>query len=134
MSADTGTKHCTVVVCDDQSAFREIISLMLSVEPGLEVIGEARDGEEAVRVVSALQPDIVLLDIAMPLLDGFEALPLILESSPGTQVVMLTGFTSTVMRERALTGGATTYVEKGTDVPALVAHIQGLCEARPPRS
>jgi DNA-binding NarL/FixJ family response regulator len=102
---------------------------MLSVEPGLEVVGEAKDGEEAVRVVSELQPDIALLDIAMPLLDGFEALPLIRESSPQTQVVMLTGFTSTGMRERALAGGATTYIEKGTDVAALVAHIKGLCTA-----
>jgi DNA-binding NarL/FixJ family response regulator len=131
--ADTN-RNCTVVVCDDQKAFRDIVSLMLSVEPGLEVIGEAGNGEEAVRVVSELRPDIVLLDIAMPLLDGFEALPLILESAPQTQVVMLTGFTSTGMRERALSSGATTYIEKGTDVGALVAHIKGLCVAAAPRS
>lgn len=120
-------RQCTVVVCDDQKAFRDIVSLMLSVEPGLQVIGEAKNGEEAVRVVSDLRPDIVLLDIAMPVLDGFEALPLILKSAPQTQVVMLTGFTSTDMRERALTGGATTYVEKGTDVAALVGLIKSLC-------
>jgi DNA-binding NarL/FixJ family response regulator len=107
---------------------------MLSVEPGLEVIGEAGNGEEAVRVVSELRPDIVLLDIAMPLLDGFEALPLILESAPQTQVVMLTGFTSTGMRERALSSGATTYIEKGTDVGALGAHIKGHCVTAAPRS
>jgi DNA-binding response OmpR family regulator len=63
----------------------------------------------------------------MPLLDGFEVLPRIREQSPDTQVVMLTGFTSTGFRERALAAGASTYIEKGTDVPALVAHIKGLC-------
>jgi DNA-binding NarL/FixJ family response regulator len=116
------------VVCDDQRAFRDVVSLMLSLEPGIEVIGEARDGEEAVRVVSALRPAIVLLDVAMPLLDGFEALPRILEQSPDTKVVMLTGFASTNgMGERALAAGATAYIEKGTDVPALIALIKGLC-------
>lgn len=115
------------MVCDDQQAFRDVISLMLSVEPGIDVIGEARNGEEAVRVVSELQPDVALLDIAMPLLDGFEALPRIRAGSPGSLIVMLTGFTSTGMRERALAGGATSYIEKGTDVPALVAHIKALC-------
>jgi DNA-binding NarL/FixJ family response regulator len=124
---NAATETCTVVVCDDQRAFRDVVSLMLSIEPGLEVIGEARDGEEAVRVVAELQPDIVLLDIAMPSLDGFEALPLIRERAPETRIVMLTGFTSEGMRERALAGGATSYIEKGTDVPALVAHIKNLC-------
>jgi DNA-binding NarL/FixJ family response regulator len=115
------------VVCDDQQAFRSVVSLMLSLEPGIEVVGEACDGEEAVRVVAALRPDIVLLDIAMPVLDGFEALPRIREQSQDTQVVMLTGFTSTGMRERALAAGATSYVEKGTDVPAMIALIKSLC-------
>jgi DNA-binding NarL/FixJ family response regulator len=127
-------KNCTVVVCDDQKAFRDVVSLMLNVEPGLEVVGEAKDGEEAVRVVSSLRPDIVLLDIAMPTLDGFEALPLIREAAPETQVVMLTGFNSSGMRERALGGGAASYIEKGTDVTALVAHIKSLCAASPSRN
>lgn len=123
----TEAKECKVVICDDQKAFREVMSLMLSLEPGLSVVGEAQDGGEAVRIVSELQPDIVLLDIAMPVMDGLEALPLIRRSAPLTQVVMLSGFTSTSTRQRALAEGACLFIEKGTDVPVLVTQIKRLC-------
>ena len=123
----TETRRSTILVCDDQPAFREVVSMMLSLEPSLEVVGEATNGEEALRLVAELQPDLVLLDIAMPMMDGLEVLPLIKGVAPDTRVVMLTGFTSTDMRERALAAGARGYIEKGTDVPALVAHIRDLC-------
>jgi DNA-binding NarL/FixJ family response regulator len=80
-----------------------------------------------VRVVAELLPDVVVLDIAMPLLDGLEAMPLIRASSPNTRIVMLTGFTSSDVRRRALEGGASLFIEKGTNVPALVGQIRGLC-------
>jgi DNA-binding NarL/FixJ family response regulator len=121
------SKKCGVVLCDDQRAFREVMSIALALEPDLEVLGEAADGEEAVRVVAELLPDVVVLDIAMPLLDGLEAMPLIRASSPNTRIVMLTGFTSSDVRRRALEGGASLFIEKGTNVPALVGQIRGLC-------
>jgi DNA-binding NarL/FixJ family response regulator len=122
-------KKCGIVLCDDQKAFRDVMSIALAVEPEFEVLGEAANGEEAVRVVAALQPDIVLLDIAMPVLDGLEALPLILESAPETQVVMLTGFASHDLRARALSTGASLFIEKGTNMPELVGEIKALCRA-----
>ena len=122
-------KKCGIVLCDDQRAFRDVLSIALAVEPELEVLGEAADGEEAVRVVAALQPDIVLLDVAMPLMDGLEALPLMLESAPETQIVMLTGFASHDLRTRALSLGACLFIEKGTNMPELVGQIKALCRA-----
>jgi DNA-binding NarL/FixJ family response regulator len=63
----------------------------------------------------------------MPVMDGLEALPLILETAPLTRVVMLTGFTSSDVRRRALEAGACLFIEKGTNVPALVGQIKNVC-------
>jgi len=103
------------------------MAIAIAIEPELEVVGEAADGQEAVRIASALQTQIVLLDIAMPVLDGLEALPLILECAPQARVVMLTGFASSDLRKRALAAGACMFIEKGTNVPELVRQIKELC-------
>ncbi len=123
-----GGKGCQVVICDDQAAFRKLVSLVLGLEQDLDVVGEAADGEEAIRMVGELRPDVLLLDIAMPVMDGLEALPKIRESSPETQVIMLTGLVSERMRQRALDAGACLFIEKGTDVDALAGQIKDVCE------
>ena len=81
---------------------------------GVEVVGEAADGEDAVRLATELRPDLVLLDLAMPRMDGLQALPLIREAVPGVRVVVLSGFEDSVMADRAVEAGASRYVEKGT--------------------
>ena len=124
---------CQVVICDDQPAFREIVSVVLGLEPDVEVVGEAGDGREAIRIVAELRPDVLLLDVAMPVMDGLEALPQIRESAPDTRVVMLTGVASETIRRRALEGGAALFIEKGTDVESLVAQVKDVC-AKPAAS
>ncbi|MDQ2982567.1 MAG: response regulator transcription factor [Actinomycetota bacterium] len=124
-------KGCQVVICDDQAAFRQIVSVVLSLDPGIEVVGEAADGQEAIRLVREMHPDVLLLDVAMPVMDGLEALPHIRRSAPGTHVVMVTGVTSERIRHRALDGGASLFIEKGTDVESLVEQIKEVC--RKPR-
>lgn len=118
---------CRVVICDDQPGFRELLTILLALEPGIEVVGEAGDGREAIEVVRSLQPNVLVLDIAMPEMDGIEALPHVLEASPETQVVVITGFGSESVRKRALENGAHLFVEKGIDVEALVAQIRSAC-------
>ena len=115
-----------IVVCDDQPAFRKIVSTVLGLEPGLEVVGEAADGQQAIDLVTSLKPDVLVLDIAMPVMDGLEALPHIRLRSPGTKVVMLTGVSNDATRERALAAGAFLFLEKGTDIQEVVREVVAL--------
>lgn len=120
---------CRIVLCDDQQAFRTVLSLALDLEEGLDVVGEAADGIGVVEVVATLEPDVLLLDVAMPNRDGIEALPEIKSVSPQTAVVMLTAFGSERIRQRALDAGAAAFVEKGVDIAALIATVREVCQA-----
>ena len=101
-------------------------AIALGAEADIDVVGDAADGEGAVAIAECLQPDVMLLDIAMPGLDGLEALPLILERSPGTRVVVLTGFASAELRERALAAGAAGYLVKDLGPAQIAAELRGV--------
>jgi DNA-binding NarL/FixJ family response regulator len=118
---------CRIVVCDDQPAYRQIVAMVLGLESDLEVVGEAGNGRQAVELVEQLQPEVLVLDIAMPVLDGLEALPLIRTASPETKVVMLTGVVGEGIQERALGGGASLFLEKGADIQEVVRAVASLC-------
>lgn len=120
---------CRIVICDDQAAFRELLSAVLGLEEGLEVVAEAEDGHQVVEVVASVEPDLLLLDVAMPARDGIEALPEIRSVSPKTTVVMLTAFGSESVRRRATEAGASAFIEKGGDLDDLVAEIRRACPA-----
>ena len=95
-----------VFLVDDVGAFRALMRFTLEEDPRIQVVGEAADGCEGVNGVEELKPDVVLLDLAMPVLDGFEAMPLILERSPGTTIVALSGFTAERMAALCIESGA----------------------------
>ena len=120
-------RPCRVVICDDQQGFRHVLSVMLGLETGLDVVGEAENGREAIDLVGELRPDVLLLDIAMPVMDGLDALPHVREASPETAVLMLSGLTSDTVRRRALAAGARLFLEKGTDVDVLAQQIRDAC-------
>lgn len=115
------------MICDDHAEFRQAIGVLLSRDPDIEVVGEAVDGRDAIRIVGQLRPDVLLLDIAMPVMDGLEALPHIRESSPETQVVMFTGVVAESVKQRALEGGACLFIEKGTDGEVVAGQIKDVC-------
>jgi DNA-binding NarL/FixJ family response regulator len=121
----------TVVICDDVAALRAIVCDMLAECPGVEVIAEARTGRQCVALVAERKPDALLLDLSMPDMDGLEALPAIVASSPRTRIVVYSGFAAEHMRAAALERGAHLYVEKGTAPDELVGAIRALDSTGP---
>jgi DNA-binding NarL/FixJ family response regulator len=109
----------TVLLCDDHTLFREGIKAILRDEPSIEIVAEADNGRDAVSKVLRLRPDIILMDIAMPDLGGFEATRLILRSNPKTKVLILTMYEEEEVITRCLRAGAAGYVLK--DAPR--AHL-----------
>jgi DNA-binding NarL/FixJ family response regulator len=101
-----------VVVADDQTVVREGIVMLLTLLPGLEVVGAAADGDEAVRLVAEKAPDVVLMDLRMPRCDGTEATRRIRAEYPDTQVVVLTTFADDEWLFPALQAGARGYLTK----------------------
>lgn len=119
----------TVVLADDTAGIRLLLKLALQADGRFLVLDEASDGAEAVEQVERLQPDLVLLDLAMPVMDGLQALPLIRERSPDSLVVVLSGFAAERMADEVFELGATDYIEKGIAPRALTDRLIAL--ARP---
>jgi len=119
-----------VVLADDTRDIRLLLSLALELAGGFEVVGEAADGSEAIEQAAAHQPDVLLLDLAMPVLDGLQALPHIRERAPESLVVVLSGFGADAMGEEAVRLGAATYVQKGVNPTELAEQLRALVRDR----
>jgi DNA-binding NarL/FixJ family response regulator len=122
-SADT----IGVLIVDDQALVRAGFRMILEIEPDLRVVGEAADGAQAVAQVAALRPDVVLMDVRMPGLDGIAATKrLLAEGSTGTRVVMLTTFDMDAYVYEALRVGASGFLLKDVQPELLVAGIRAV--------
>jgi PAS domain S-box-containing protein len=119
----------TIVIVDDASEVRLLIRTRLRVSGALSVVAEGADGAEAVALAREHQPSLMLLDISMPGLDGLEALPQVLAASPGTRVVMYTGFEEQGLFERARQLGAAAFIEKSAPVDHLIDHLLAVAAA-----
>ncbi|MEU8028556.1 response regulator transcription factor [Streptomyces sp. NPDC049099] len=119
-------KPARVVVADDQTVVREGIVMLLGLLPGVEVVGAAGDGEEAVRLVAELAPDVVLMDLRMPRCDGVEATRRIRAQYPGTQVVVLTTFADDESLFPALRAGARGYLTKDAGGDEIVRAVESV--------
>lgn len=107
------TRVHRVLIVDDVADIRMLLRLALSTESDLEVVAEACDGLDAIKQAEQYHPDLVILDLSMPVLDGLEALPRILAAVPAAKVVVVSGFAKDRMRSAALEAGAVAYIEKG---------------------
>lgn len=128
MTGDPPDELCRVVICDDTAGIRMLLTTMLSAHPGMAVVGEAANGEQAIAMAEELHPDVMLLDISMPIMDGMEALPRILRASPSTSVIVLSGFSATEIKDRAQRAGAVEYLEKGIDFEHIIAAVRKHCK------
>ncbi|MDJ0571264.1 MAG: polysaccharide biosynthesis tyrosine autokinase [Pleurocapsa sp. MO_192.B19] len=117
-----------ILIVDDQATIRESIKSLLYLEPNIEVVGIAEDGYQAIAQVKALKPDIVLMDIEMPNLDGFKATKLICQHNPNTKILILTGQDREDIISKALSSGAQGCLLKNMSAEDIVRAIRFVLE------
>lgn len=108
---------------DDVEELRALFRLMLEIDGRFEVVGEASDGQEAAEKARDLRPDVVTLDIAMPRVDGIQAIPLIHEASPGVRILVVSGFENPTLARKAISACATAFLSKGETTSAIVSTL-----------
>ena len=113
-----------LLIADDNGLFAQALNALLEAEDSILVVGHAVDGEQAARMAEDLQPDVVLMDLSMPRLDGFDATRRIREESPQTAVVVVTGSGDRADFDRAASAGAVGYVTKDRILGELVDAIR----------
>jgi DNA-binding NarL/FixJ family response regulator len=119
-----------VVLADDQTLVREGLTLMLGLVEGIEVVGVAEDGEQAVAIVASTSPDVALLDLRMPRLDGVEATRRIREQAPDVEVVVLTTYADDESVVTALRAGARGYLTKDASSEEIESAIRDAVRGR----
>jgi DNA-binding NarL/FixJ family response regulator len=117
-----------VLLVDDQALFRQGLAALLSLEADIEVVGQANNGQEAIALAEALQPDVILMDVRMPVCDGVTATQAIHERYPWVRILVLTTFDEDEYISRSLQAGALGYLLKNTPSAHLAAAIRTLAQ------
>lgn len=118
-----------VLLCDDMQQMRLLLRTEMTLESDFEIVGEATNGAEAIELAQESQPDVVVLDLTMPVMDGLEALPRIREVAPATRVIMLSAHRTSEMGAKAIAAGASLYIEKTVTTREIVEAVR----AAPPQ-
>jgi len=121
-------KNLRILIVDDHEVVRRGLLALLATQAGWEVVGEATSGPDAVKKVAQTEPDVVVMDITMPVMSGLDATRLIMETAPKTKVLIFTMHDSEQMMQTALEAGARGYVLKSNAASELVAAIRALAK------
>jgi DNA-binding NarL/FixJ family response regulator len=127
-------RRIRVVLVDDVPELRLLVRLTLEEDPAIEVVGEAANGREGVEVVEKTDPDLVLLDLSMPDMDGLEAIPLMRRRAPNARVVVLSGHEAGRVSLEALDQGASRYINKATGLATIPQVVHEVAQLEPPFS
>jgi DNA-binding NarL/FixJ family response regulator len=122
--------RATILLADDHKLVRQGIHSLLSAQPGFEVIGETNNGQEALKMIEALSPDIAILDVMMPNLNGIEVAKLVRQHGSKTKIIFLSMHTNAIYAVRALQSGAFAYVLKDSDFAEILQAIENVMEGR----
>ncbi len=115
-----------ILICDDHAVVREGLRALITTEPDMTIVGEAADGEGAVIAFRELRPDVILLDMVMPRMDGVEALKIILSEFPSARILILTSFSEDEMVFPAIKSGALGYLLKDSSPEELIRAIRNV--------
>jgi NarL family two-component system response regulator LiaR len=125
------TETIRVLIVDDHTVVRDGLQALLSVEPGMQVVGSAADGIEAVRLARELNPDVILLDLVMPRMDGVQAIIEIKRNDPTARILVLTSFAENHQVFSAIKSGAMGYIMKDTSADELIHAIRDTHHNKP---
>ena len=120
-----------IMIVDDHAVVRRGVRALLAAEPGWEIVGEATTGREAVEMARRLQPDVIVMDISLPELNGLDAARQILKDTPRTEILMLTMHHSEQLAKDALQAGARGYILKSDADQSLISAVHSLREHKP---
>jgi DNA-binding NarL/FixJ family response regulator len=124
--SELASRRHRVVLIDDDEDIRNLLEAVLSHQPHFEVVGEACDGDEAVALASRLQPNAVVLDLALSGLDGLRILPLLRLAAPDTKIVVYTSFADPLTLASVLRAGADSYLDVSTTWAEIVPTLEAL--------
>jgi DNA-binding NarL/FixJ family response regulator len=126
----TTTKQITVLIAEDHAIVRQGLCALLNADGGFKLVGEARNGREAVDLAKTLRPDVILMDIAMPMLNGLQATKQILVATPTARILILSAHSDDVYVERLTEAGVAGFVEKQTSAEILTKAIREVAAGR----
>ena len=115
-ASPSGRAAIDVLICDDNQPLRAVLRDVIGLRPSLRVVGEAGDGNEAIEEAARLQPDVILLDLAMPRKTGLDALPELRQVAPAAKIIVFSGFSTASVADEVLALGAARYLAKGADI------------------
>jgi DNA-binding NarL/FixJ family response regulator len=120
----TQAKHITVLLAEDHASFRKSLKILIESEGNIEIVGEAKNGREAVHLTTSLRPEVVVMDIAMPLLNGLQAAQQIIANSPATRVLILSAHPDPEYIKQAVVCGASGYLIKQSSTHVLAHAVR----------